>query len=839
MIAGALLPVAPPRTARTLLPWLAGALVLLLGIVAAGSIVREVRPGEVRAALHAIVLRRVALAGLLTGASYLLLTLYDWFAVRTIGRPLPWKTTAVAAFTSYTLSHNLGFSLLTGGSARLRAYREAGLGIVDVARITVLASATFWSGVLALTGLGLTFSTVPSQRGIGAALLLLPAIAVAVRLAGLRELRLGRATLPLPDVLPMVLQMAIGALDIGCAAGALFVLMPHAGATGFGPFCLAYALAVTLGLVTHVPGGVGVFEATMLALTPGSRAGTLAALLLYRVIYYLVPLGLAGVMIARKPLKPAIAVLQRAVRALAPSAVALLVFGGGLVLLISGALPAESGRLAALRAVLPLPFVEASHFAASLAGTALILTAPALQERLRSGFHLARLLLIGGIAFSLLKGVDYEEAAVLTGVAMLLQSSRAAFYRRAGIGAAPVARWWWAAAILALALSVWAGLLAYDHVPYSGDLWWTFAWHGNAPRFLRATLGATIAIAAFAWRRLVSAPTCLGKSEPLSPGIADRALAAAHRSDAMLAFTGDKRFLTTAAGDAFLMYGVQGRTWVVMGDPVGPAAAWPELAWEIRRRCDAAHGRLCFYQASVAMLPLLLELGLQPIKYGEEALVDLTGGFDLSGSRYRSLRHSVRKAETAGLRFEILRAADVPPVLAELRRVSDAWLASKRGDEKGFSLGRFDPHYLARFDCAVLRDASGAVVAFANIWRTPDRTELSVDLMRHLPDAAYGAMDLLFVRLMQWGAARGFRRFNLGLAPLSGLAAQPLAPFWTRVGAALRGHGELFYSFAGLRAFKAKFAPEWEPRYVATSPGLSAARALIDVAALVARSGSR
>jgi phosphatidylglycerol lysyltransferase len=822
--------------------WIAAAALIAIGLAAMRALLTEISPGAVHVALRATAPERIAFSLLLTAASYALLTLYDWLAVRVIGRSLPWRTTAAAAFTSYTLSHNLGFAILTGGSARLRVYRAAGLGLADVARITVIASATFWSGVLALTAAALLFArtplvigplTLPPSMELPLGLLLIGVLIVppVMRLAGVKQLRFRNATIPLPSVPLMLAMAAIGALDMASAAGALFALMPHAAMMSFGAFCLAFALGMTIGLVTHVPGGVGVFEATILALVPGDRAGVLAALLLYRVIYYLLPLAFALTLIARKPL----GVLRRAVRIAAPSVVSLLVFAGGLVLLISGALPAEHPRLVSLRDFLPLPFVETSHFAASLAGTALLLTAPALQARLKSGFQLARVLLLAGMLFSLLKGVDYEEALVLGAVAALLQFSKSAFYRRAGIGAAPVARWWWAAALIALAVSVWAGLLAYQHIPYSDDLWWSFTWRGNAPRFLRATLGATIAITAFAYWRLVFAPSCPGTPERLPEAVATRALAHARRADAMLAFTGDKRFLIAESEDAFLMYEMQGRTWVVMGDPVGPSEAWPGLCWDLRRRCDAAHGRLCFYQTSVAMLPLLVELGLQPIKYGEEALVDLTGGYGLHGARFRSLRHSSRKAEAAGLSFEIIPAADIPDTLPELRHVSDAWLAGKAGGEKGFSLGRFDPAYLRRFDCAVLRHAGGSIAAFANIWRTPDRAELSVDLMRHLPDTPYGTMDLLFVRLMQWGAARGFQRFNLGLAPLSGLHGQRLAPFWTRLGALLRGRGERFYGFQGLRGFKAKYAPDWEPRYIATSPGLSAAHALMDVAALIGR----
>ncbi|MHA6720499.1 bifunctional lysylphosphatidylglycerol flippase/synthetase MprF [Sphingomonas sp. RS6] len=821
-----------------------------LGFEAIRAILAEVRLADVRAAFQAIDGGRIALALAFTIASYLSLTLYDWFAVRTIGRSLPWRTAALASFTSYTVSHNLGLSLLTGGSARLRAYAAAGLDVADVARVTLIASATFWGGVLAVTAVALLagerplalggYSFAPMWQHFAGGLIVAAIAALFVlRWRGRDMLRIGSATLPVPAPRLMAAQIAVAAFDLACASGALFVLVPHADPTLIGSFFLAYAVAIILALVTHVPGGIGVFEATMLALVPIGRSDLFAALLIYRLVYYLLPLLVAGIIMValegkrlRRPIAAGLSVADRIGQALAPPLLALLVFGGGLVLLVSGALPPAHGRMHPLHELLPLPFVEGSHFAASLVGTALLLIAPAVQARLKSGFHAARALLIAGAIFSLTKGVDYEEAIILLIVAALMQYARPGFYRSAGIGSAPVARWWWAAALIALALSAWAGFFAYKHVAYSDDLWWDFAWRGNAPRFLRATLGATMLLVGWAFWRLMSVPPRPQERQQLPDAVAKRAIGATNRADSMLAFTGDKDFLISASADAFLMYRIQGRTWVVMGDPVGPEAAWSELLWELRRRCDAAHGRLCLYQVSVAMLPLVVELGLQPMKYGEEALIDLRQGYDLKGATYKSLRHSTNKASAAGLAFDVIPAAEVLAMLPDLRRVSDAWLRGKVGAEKSFSLGRFETDYITRFDCAVLR-LDGAIVAFANLWATPNREELSVDLMRHLPDTPYGAMDLLFVRLMQYGAAQGFERFNLGMAPLSGLKPGPLAPIWSRLGAAVYGHGERLYGFSGLRAFKAKFAPDWVPRYIGTSPGVSAPRALIDLAALL------
>src|SRR5690606_37948172 len=159
-------------------------------------------------------------------------------------------------------------------------------------------------------------------------------------------------------------------------------------------------------------------------------------------------------------------------------------------------------------------------------------------------------------------------------------------------------------------------------------------------------------------------------------------------------------------------------------------------------------------------------------------------------------------------------------VLPELRAVSDAWLEEHETREKGFSLGAFDPAYLTRQPCALVRQ-KGNLVAFANLLCTHLQTEASIDLMRQLPLAPPGTMDFMFTRLMLHFQAEGYQRFGLGMAPMSGMASHELAPRWHRFGRLLFDHGETFYNFRGLRSFKDKFDPVWEPRYLVTGGGLS------------------
>jgi phosphatidylglycerol lysyltransferase len=349
---------------------------------------------------------------------------------------------------------------------------------------------------------------------------------------------------------------------------------------------------------------------------------------------------------------------------------------------------------------------------------------------------------------------------------------------------------------------------------------------------LRASLAALVVLAAVVGANLLRPVP----AAPHDPGTIDleqcrRVLESASSSLANAALARDKRILFHPAGDAFVMYQVSGRSWIALGDPVGPEVRREDLVWSFRELVDRHGGRTVFYQVGGSSLPLYVDLGLSPAKIGEEARVALPE-FSLDGSARADLRQARRRAERDGASFEVLEPARVAAELPRLRAISDQWLAEKATAEKGFSLGAFSDPYVAQFPAAVVR-AGTSIAAFATLWPTATREELSVDLMRFGPDAPRGSMDYLFVELMLWGRREGYRWFNLGMAPLSGLERRSLAPTWHRFGNFVYQHGEAFYNFDGLRRYKEKFNPRWEARYLAAPRGFQLPRVLYDVSTLI------
>jgi phosphatidylglycerol lysyltransferase len=515
-----------------------------------------------------------------------------------------------------------------------------------------------------------------------------------------------------------------------------------------------------------------------------------------------------------------------------PNLLAVIVFGAGLILLVSGATPGIGWRLRWLDDALPLAVIELSHFSASVAGVALVILARALHQRLDTARHLAIVALVVGIVGSLLKGLDYEEALALTIVLWAVVRSRAQFWRRSSITAEPLTTSWTIAVVAALVGTTWLGFFSYRHVAYDHELWWQFATRGDAPRFLRATVGVAVAAIGFALARLMRPAVHLPPSPRDDELVAVRdILRESGRSESNLALLGDKAILFGDRSESFLMYAVRGRSWVALGDPVGTPEAQRALVSRFRALARRHGGRPVFYGVSSEHLALYAEQGLGLYKLGEEARVSLQG-WALESPERRRLRAIVRQLERLECRFDVLTPGDVRPLLPELRQVSDAWLAHKRTREKGFSLGRFDERYLAHFPVAVVRQR-GSVIAFANLWSAGDRRELSVDLMRYRPAAVPGLMDYLFARIMTWGAGEGYRWFNLGMAPLSGFQIDDSATGWSRLAALVYDHGEAFYNFRGLRTYKEKCRPEWRPRFLASPGGLSLPGDVASITALV------
>ena len=835
-------------------PWLMAA--VGLGIAAALAyalhrLLHEVRYVSVMAAVENTPDLSIGLAVLATAISYLALTEYDASALRYARAKVSRGTIVLTSFVAYALSNTIGLGPLSGGAVRLRLYAAAGLEPAQIARVIVFNAAAFGLGMLAFGALGLLWGArevagllhVAPWMLRGFAGLMLIALAAFLVVCSRRrvlkiEFNFGRPwrwSMRLPPLGLALRQLAISAFELGASAVALWFLLPpnHIAPSTFAAF---YAIAITAGIISHVPGGVGVFEAVML-LASGDEVPTetmLGALLLYRGIYYVLPLVLATFALIVYELKSGVAApVGRMAVHLSPRLMAALALIAGGWLMVSGVTPfTEDAREILVAMKVPLPLIEASHFLGSVAGIGLILVARGLLHQLDGAWWAALGLSLVAAVLALPKGIALNEAALLLTLAVLLIISRRQFDRRSSLFAQHLEPEWLLALGGVVAACVWVLFFAYQEVGYSNRLWWQFELDGQAPRSLRALMGVALVALAFGIWQLLRPPA----GEVARTSDEDMARAAAiiranPSSDGCYALVGDKHLMFSDSGKSFLMFGKQGRTWVSLFGPFGDSREWSDLVWRFIEVATDHGGRAAFYQVRPVALPLFLDCGMKAFKLGEHAHVTLPD-FNLKGAKRANLRSGVNRGEREGLRFEVVPPEQVGPLLPALREVSDAWLAGQRGREKSFSVGRFDPEYLQRLPIALVR-REDRVIAFANLLTTAAKDEASVDLMRYLPGSPPGTMDFLFAKILLHLQAEGYARFGLGMSPMAGMAERRRAPRWQRLGRLLFEYGDRFYNFRGLRSFKDKFEPVWEARYLAAPGGIVPVLVLADVAALI------
>lgn len=830
-------------------------LLFVLGLIACWHLLQQLDRDALLAAIHDIPSSHLLTGVIATLVGFAGLAGYEWSACRFAGVSLPLPRMVLGNFCAFGIANAIGLSLLTGGSVRYRLYSRDNVSTADIARITLFTSLALGCALPVLAALA-ALSDLPAAAlalRLPASMIQMLAIAVLLLTAGALawlasrrlpgaptpgsvEIRLFKGSVRLPTLRLSALQLLFTLVDVCAAASVLYLMLPAA--PPLGAFLLVYLLALAAGVLSHVPGGVGVFEAVMLAAFAGQldAAPLAAALLLYRLIYIGLPLVAACltllVMEARQFLPAGRQALNSA-SGLAAPILALLVFLSGMVLLFSGATPAIDERLALLHFLAPPPLIEASHFAASLVGVLCLILAQGLRRRLSAAWALTMVLLVGGATLSLLKGVDWEEASLLGVTALFLGLFRPSFYRPSRLLDMPFSPVTLGVSTCVLVASVWLMLFAYQDVPYQHELWWQFALDANAPRALRATLGSGLLLAGLAltWLLHPARPIVDQPSEEELLRAAE-IVRASHQPDGGLVLTGDKGVLFHPEGDAFLMFARYGRSLVALFDPIGPAQRRAELIWQFRDLCDLHRARPVFYQVRAENLANYMDIGLSALKLGEEARVDLAR-FNLEDKNkaMKDLRYTLSRGQRDGLSLQVYERGAAP--LEQLRAISDAWLQGKQGREKGFSLGRFDPDYLRHFRIAVIH-AQGRPVAFANLLETDERRVGSLDLMRAHPHAPKLTMEFLFLNLLLHFKQLGYECFSLGMVPLSGLQPRRGAPLMQRIGALVFNSGEQFYNFQGLRRFKEKFQPEWEPRYMAVPSGLDPVVALADTAALIA-----
>jgi phosphatidylglycerol lysyltransferase len=573
---------------------------------------------DIRDALDATPPRALWLAFGWTLLAYAVLTIYDRLGSIYAGHPVSYARSSLASFCAYTLAHNLGFAAVSGAAVRYRFYAAWGLPPLAIAKIVAFTSLTFGLGAAALGGCVLVLEpdVVPGLPGsvprwaLQAIGLLLWGIVLAYVVLSkfVPHFTLFGYRIDLPGFRLAVVQVVLASVDVAITAAIFYALLPPAEGLSFLKFLGIYLAAYSAGIVASVPGGLGVFDGTILLALKDylSSAEVIGALLLFRLYYYIVPLFVAGGLFVAFELgqrQRVVAPLARgptgATGALEGPALAGLASLGAVVLLFIGALPPKPDRLAGALAVLG---GATSNFAASVVGSLLLVACYGLLRRLAIAWASAIALLLMGALIGWAHGEPWWLIALFLLVAALLAAVRGTFYRHARLTAEPLS----ASTAAALAAGAFCALTLAT-VAYAGDVnarsWWAVVLSDAAPDSFRFAVGITAVLLLVAAARLLRPARVAygGYDAATRARLAARGAVAPAQADGVV--------LDEAGLPAFAFLERPG-IWLALGDPAGEGEARAAAIWRFRDLCEQQGVDPAFHRVGAELLRVYGDIGL-------------------------------------------------------------------------------------------------------------------------------------------------------------------------------------------------------------------------------------
>ena len=580
-----------------------------------------------------------------------------------------------------------------------------------------------------------------------------------------------------------------------------------------------YIIAEILGILSMVPGGLGSFDVFMileLAKLGVSSEIAIVWLLFYRLFYYIVPFCIGAIFfvhdMGHQINESLNGIPQTIVQKMAHGLVTLFMYFSGIFMLLESAIPNFTFSNSFLMHLMPYTFFFLNQMTNIIFAFLLLGMARVIQLKAAKAYVPTLILLGIGIINTLWKEYTPTLAVFLVFVMICIVLSRKELYRKKiqpSFGSSLLSMLIYGGAFLTYMLigflnmphkhsrplpsgllfpgvQVWlyglVGMIIAGIILLLMDYYFT---RGNDP-FIKKI---------FSQERVTNIIQTYGGNE------------VSH-----LAYLRDKMiyiFQKNKKDQLFIMYQIKADKIIIMGEPVGNQLYLQEAMNELVSLSDEYGYQLVFYEISSQLTMLLHEFGFDFIKMGEEGFVQLDK-FTLSGKKQRAQRALMNKFDREGYTFTIIEPPFSDELMNELKTVSDSWLGSRV--EKGFSLGFFDKHYIDQAPISLVRDANGKLVAFATLMPMQKDT-LSIDLMRHAKDAPSGIMDKIFIELFKYGQQKGYKYFDMGMAPLSNVGISKYSFLEERIAHFIYEYGCKIYGFQGLRAYKNKYATVWHSKY--------------------------
>ncbi|AKL98249.1 phosphatidylglycerol lysyltransferase domain-containing protein [Endomicrobium proavitum] len=812
-----------------------GFLVFVGALALLNNQLKDLSYDDIVNALQAIPSVRIILALLFALSYYLLLGGYDIVAFKYINAKAPLKPKDIffTCFISNVLGNNTGYSMLFGGSIRYRLYSLHKVSMVDVTKVLFFSSATIWLGLLAVGGLIFTATPVSlegvtkyamSTRGIGIFFLLILVAYVGLSAFNSKPRKIFKWEISFPNIKIVAAQILLATADWIIASLTLFMLMPS-GEIPYFILLKVFLVAQLLGIISQVPGGMGVFEASIALLLPqaAKHPGVIGGLLAYRAIFYFCPLVIALSMfgfyeIARlvKKFDDKTRIFGKTVSSAVVQVLAVSTFFAGMIAMFSASTPFNVEQIQNFLRLLPVWTKDLSHFLLSVTAASLLFLSRALQLRIKGSYKWTCFLV--GFAILLILAIG-EPPLVLAAFIILfiaLLFAKKYFYRNISILDASLSMWWFSAIGGVFVLVVWTGFFINKQDIFSwirfDVLYENLFGASDAARFLRATVGLVVIFIIVALEQIF-------KNYFKKPVVFDEndIKRITYSSDYAYAFDAlalGKSYMVNDEKTAFIMYAQSGDSLISLGDPVGGGYSHKsELLWKFKEAADKESVKPAFVGIDHRYKQLYDDIGLDIFNIGQEAKIPLRT-FDKNKELLTSMQSVERQAESSGFEYEVVKSADFEKYREIFAQINKTWEQEHGYLRINFIPGKYDESYMKDLDFSIIRK-DGKICAFSVFAAAKNKYEMSTGVVRYLK-IADDIFPYILTKNILWAKSNGFKWFDLGLAYFPDVSQDADA---VRHFAKIFMFAEHFhYDLTKLREFKNKFSPVWHNKYVAVHP---------------------
>lgn len=581
-----------------------------------------------------------------------------------------------------------------------------------------------------------------------------------------------------------------------------------------------FIAASVIGIVSMIPGALGSFDVIMilgLSAIGVPRATSVIWLILFRVIYYVIPLIIGGIMFWRNTWQ-SINKLYSGIPKDIFSVVfhkieVFLLYSSGIMIVLLATIPEGFETISWLKAINVYQYHIVNALPSIILGFLLIVMGRGISARVKRAYIPTVVLLIVALVYTFLFDSSVGALTMLGIMLLMILLSKRELYRKQ-----LVYSWQWRAVD---GIIIGGLIFLYIVIGFANRIRTTprskvieFFLFPSERRWLFGFV-AILIVAVVMW---ILFRYLEGSKHEIGEAVDDNRVLKILETyggnvDSQLVFLGDKKVYYYNDGTedtVFLQFAELKDKVIVMGDPAGKKSDFPAAIQQFLVEADLWCYHPVFYETNEESVITLHELGYDFIKMGEQAMVDLDT-FTLSGKKMRGTRATVNKITKEGYQFEVVEPPFSESFIEDLQTISDYWLHGRK--EKGFSMGFFSESYLKRAPIAVVKNAEGKIVSFANFMPTYSKNVGTIDLMRHGEGASSGSMDFLFVNLFEYMKKQGIHYFDLGMAPLSNVGLSKKSFTEERVAHLVYEFGSRFYSFQGIRDYKDKYSPTWIPRY--------------------------